>query len=244
MTRKIRKIASPRASSKKANQGAESHLEIEVKVGLKNKDEAKRVMKWLYGHGYVFQKTTRIVDFVEPSKSVTSRVRFEKTLDAREKVVSTSIACDPIDCYTGKKCHPITGELEDFVRQETEPSVTPEFALDMLMRAIEANNGDPIPYYTKKRRYFAGRVGKHQASIALDKPKGLKKKFSRQFMEVEIQRPLNSTKAQVAAVVDAINAFILRVLGDQRASEISYRKMVKETWEERGMLKRRSSKEK
>lgn len=63
-------------------------------------------------------------------------------------------------------------------------------------------------------------------------------------MEVEIQRPLNSTKAQVAAVVDAINAFILRVLGDQRASEISYRKMVKETWEERGMLKRRSSKEK
>ncbi|MDR3616612.1 MAG: hypothetical protein P4L53_23835 [Candidatus Obscuribacterales bacterium] len=242
MTRNVRKSNSRRASSSQAAESAKSHLEIEVKVALKNKAEVKSVMKWLYGHGYNFEKTTRIVDFVEPSKSVTSRVRFEKTLDAREKVVSTSISCDPIDCYTGKKCHPITGELEDFVRQETEPSVTPEFALDMLMRAIEANNGDPIPYYTKKRRYFAGPVGKHRASIALDNPKGLKKKFSRRFMEVEIQRPLNSTKAQVAAVVDAINAFILRVLGEQRASEISYRKMVKETWEDRGMLKRGLSK--
>ena len=235
MTRITTKPLRPCASAKQSGDSAASHFEIEVKDGIKNKKEAKRVESWLYGQGYVFEKKTRIVDFLEPSRSVTSRVRFERPLGVRNAITSS---------YIGKKCHPIAGELEDFVRQESDPAVPATVAVEMLMRAIEAQKGKPIPYYTKKRRYFSGPVGSHLASIALDKPKGLSKKFIGRFMEVEIQLPLTSPLDEVAAVVDAINSFIERVLGEARIPEISYRKMVMKTWEERGMLKRKSSKRK
>jgi hypothetical protein len=239
MTRKSTLIVDKPIKPCASGDSASSHFEIEVKVGLENKEEAKLVEDWLYGQGYVFEKKTLIADFVEPSKSVTSRVRLERTLNERGEGASFRV-----DCYTGKKCHPIAGELEDFVRQESDPAVTAEVAIDMLMRAIEAQNGEPIPYYTKKRRYFSGLVGSYPASISLDKPKGLRKKFTRRFMEVEIQLPLTSTERNVAAAVNAINAFILRVLGENRAPEISYRKMVMKTWQKRGMLKKRPSKSK
>jgi hypothetical protein len=189
------------------------HLEVELKVRIKNKSEQKRIICWLEGQGYVFDKRTLIVDFVEPSRSVTSRVRFEKPIDSSGEPIVT--------CYMGKKSHPITGDVEEFVRQEQDPDITAATAVDLLVQAIEGNNHAPIPYYTKKRRYYKGNVGGFAASIALD-----------------IQLPTSSAREEVEAVVDEINQFILRVLGEQRKTEISYRRMLKSSWKKRGMLKK------
>ena len=208
----------------------EPHLEVEVKVEIKGKHERKSIIGWLEGQGYVFEKRTLIVDFIEPSRSVTSRVRFEKPIDDSGEPIVT--------CYMGKKCHPITGDIEEFVRQEQDPDISAATAVDLLVRAIEGNGCAPIPYYTKKRRYFKGNVGGYAASIALDKPMGLRKKYASRYLEVEIQLPTSSTREEVAAVVDEINQFIFRILGEQRKTEISYRRMLKSTWKKRGMLKK------
>jgi hypothetical protein len=206
------------------------HLEVELKVRLNGKAEEKRIISWLEGQGYIFEQRTLIVDFVEPSRSVTSRVRFEKPIDGVHDATVT--------CYMGKKSHPITGDVEEYVRQEQDPSITATTAVDLLVRAIEGNGYAPIPYYTKRRRYYTGDVGGHNASIALDKPKGLRKKYSKRYLEVEIQLPLSSNKEEVVAVVDAINQFIFRIVGEHRKTEISYRRMLKDTWKKRGMLKK------
>jgi hypothetical protein len=206
------------------------HLEVELKVEIKNKAEQNHVINWLDGQGYLFDKRTLIVDFVEPSRSVTSRVRLEKPIDGSGEPIVT--------CYMGKKCHPITGDVEEFVRQEQDPDISAATAVDLLVRAIEGNDHAPIPYYTKKRRYYIGNVGGYAASIALDKPMGLRKKYATRYLEVEIQLPTSSTRDEVAVVVDEIKQFIFRVLGEHRKTEISYRRMLKSTWKKRGMLKK------
>jgi hypothetical protein len=233
MTHAIKANRLPERDSPLPAHDPSPHLEVELKVRVNGKAEERRIISWLNGQGYIFERRTLIVDFVEPSRSVTSRVRFEKPIEGEHHATVT--------CYMGKKSHPITGDVEEYVRQEQDPSINATTAVDLLVRAIEAHKYAPIPYYTKRRRYFTGDVGGHTASIALDKPKGLRKKYSRRYLEVEIQLPLSSTKEEVVAVVDAINHFIFRVIGEHRKTEISYRRMLKDTWKKHGMLKKVST---
>jgi hypothetical protein len=204
------------------------HFEIEVKTKIKSKAEEKLVRRRLERLGFVFEKRTLIVDFLQPSKCVTSRVRFEKPIDGTGDPVVT--------CAMGKKTHPIEGELEEFVRHEQDPELTAETAVDLLVRAIEAHNGKPIPYYTKKRRHGTGLLNGHHTEVALDRPKGLRKRYLKRFLEVEIQLPLTSTEDEIAAVVNDIRGLNVQVFRDKRKPQISYRRMLMRTWRKRGLV--------
>lgn len=212
----------------------EAHLEIELAVMIENKKEGKKIRELLELAGFLFQKRTLIVDFVEPSRSVTSRVRLEIRLDDNNMPVVRDITC-----YMGKKSHPVAGWLEPFVRTEQDPPIPPRQAVQMLLLAIAAQNGKPIPYYCKKRRYYTGTIDGIESSVALDKPKGLLKKFPKRCLEAEAKLPLSALSeenlAQVEATVKSLATFVFELIGEDRKIEISYRRKVKKTWKKRGM---------
>ncbi len=208
----------------------DSHLELELAVAVKSRKEQRKIRKHLKLLGFVFLQRTLIVDFVEPSRSVTSRVRFEMPIDGTAEQAVTS--------YMGKKKHPVEGILEPFVRQELDPKISAETAVELLVRAIAANGGKPIPYYCKKRRYFGGVIDDHQASVALDKPKGLLRRFPKRCLEAEVQLPLSTIENDPELVLETVRSiatFIFNLIGEDRKIEISYRRKVKKTWKKRGM---------
>ncbi|HEY9676667.1 MAG TPA: hypothetical protein V6C76_01600 [Drouetiella sp.] len=201
------------------------HLEIELKVALLNKAEEKEVKKRLKGLKFKRERSSLIIDFIQPNAVDTKRIRLETSLHP--------VAGSNVTCVLGNKSHPIAGALSDFVRRESENTVNAEDALRALAGAMLSNDGEPVPYYTKRRHYFRGNVGGYEMCVSLDKPRGLLRRFSKRYLEVEVQLPESSNKAASAAAVKAVNEFVEKLTGRKPQPEPSYRRMVRETWDSR-----------
>lgn len=198
-----------------------AHLETEKGYRL-TRAEYKLLRLVLPLLGFAFRKTSHITDFVVPTKGeVTRRMRIER-------IKKSADGHKGVHCIRCFKNHPIKGRDGKHVRREFEECVKPSAALAYIMKAI-ARRGAPIPYYSKKRRHFTGVHQGLEMTIALDHAVGLGK-YSGYYMEIETILPVGSKRKAVRKALRVIGQLAVMLLFEKRATKISYRKMLMQTW--------------
>ena len=196
------------------------HFEVERKFRL-TAIEVAAVQAKLERRGFVLQATSVITDtllLANAVKDVTHRVR-------REQVLSGASA--DVHFFETVKTHPVLPN-GSHVRKELESEIDAEQAQKLIADAVH-ETCEPSPSYSKTRRTYVGKLKGRDVTVAIDLARGLGT-FSGHYIEFEVLLPIGSKPEEIEAVQDQLVAFAHKLLGDERSTQISYRKMLLKSW--------------
>ena len=168
--------------------------------------------------GFRFRRKHLISDFILPTLT-TNRLRIVRTWEEGQKEQVRFIRC--------VKNHPLKGsEMED-VRKERESVLTWRQARAYILTSVQFLRA-PVPFYSKLRDEYVGTYRGTVTTIARDNAVGLGRRSGR-YMEAEVTRSLRLRPEAVTEIDENLSGLDEVILGEQRKTKKSYRKMLMAT---------------